>query len=465
MAASISTPNTSVLASGLASGLTYKQRAAARAARVASVLAQLDRLIRLVPLDKTISKSGENKEQKDQRAFSKMVHDLNHLVLALFRDNAERTSPFATPYQRKTFARLLSKFNTTMNELRSLCASLRTRSEDGLTPVHVFVRSHFFPSYDLTNGFESDEVVEERMRVLQNPVPPTIVSRVDEAEFDFRDPKARAEYQASLVLHASRRKVAYASSKDEAGTEAMKSAILYAIERATNILAVNHVERKPHGHKGTRETGAYGPTLPDFGTVSGYCLDLFFAEGCTIASASVELKRVVELIPGFLGQYIDRCHQKIVTLVRAGITKKDPGFENILLVFCKHAGCSHASGFFFNRKPVTSFDRLRDRPQCPNGHGFCQRCRDPTHAGFCVDFDEQRRTAIEQAMRENPGLSIKPCPSCAEPIEKNAGCDHMKCDGPNGCGWHFCWQCLMMFSTSEQFYNGHRQCSGRAGVW
>jgi hypothetical protein len=24
---------------------------------------------------------------------------------------------------------------------------------------------------------------------------------------------------------------------------------------------------------------------------------------------------------------------------------------------------------------------------------------------------------------------------------------------------------LMMFSTSEQFYNGHRQCSGRAGVW
>ena len=33
----------------------------------------------------------------------------------------------------------------------------------------------------------------------------------------------------------------------------------------------------------------------------------------------------------------------------------------------------------------------------------------------------------------------KLCPNCAMPIEKNVGCDHMHCEHPGGCGFHFAW--------------------------
>ncbi len=35
-------------------------------------------------------------------------------------------------------------------------------------------------------------------------------------------------------------------------------------------------------------------------------------------------------------------------------------------------------------------------------------------------------------------LSIKACPECSAPIEKNGGCNHMGCWQ---CGSYFCWQC------------------------
>lgn len=447
--------------SSVHSGTTFKQRMADRAARVTAMLAQLAMLISLFPEIPKPVKGAPATAEKAYAMWQEMC-DLQNVIDYIFPGGREALARASTAFLRKQMNLFISKFNSKMHELSSLSATLRKKPEDGLVPGKTFIRSHLFPRYDRTNGFESDETAAEQIRILQNPRVPTIVSHVDSAAYNLADPEAKTDYTTGFVLRASRRKVAFATPKNKDGIAAMKSALLFAIDNAKRVLPVAPVRRADHGHKGIRDTGAYGPTLPDFSTFNGYCLDLFFIEGCTVASASEEVKRMVDLLPGFLPEFSALCRDKIITLVRAGITKKDPAFANILFVSCKHVGCQHAAGFFFNRIPLTSSERQRESPQCPNGHGFCQRCHELAHQGFCVDFDEQRRLAIEQAMRENPGLDIKPCPSCAEPVEKNGGCDHMNCDK---CKWHFCWQCLMMFSSSEQFYNGHRQCSGRAGVW
>ncbi len=34
---------------------------------------------------------------------------------------------------------------------------------------------------------------------------------------------------------------------------------------------------------------------------------------------------------------------------------------------------------------------------------------------------------------------VKACPRCYVPIQKNGGCNHMRCAY---CGLHYCWDCL-----------------------
>lgn len=69
---------------------------------------------------------------------------------------------------------------------------------------------------------------------------------------------------------------------------------------------------------------------------------------------------------------------------------------------------------------------------------FCFSCgSDPHEPANCDDFAEWNRIfgSSQYWVKKN----AKPCPNCKAPIEKNQGCNHMRC---SMCRHDFCWLCL-----------------------
>jgi hypothetical protein len=70
---------------------------------------------------------------------------------------------------------------------------------------------------------------------------------------------------------------------------------------------------------------------------------------------------------------------------------------------------------------------------CPGvacGLQYCVECASVWHSGPCPPPSETRKWLSK---------FTKLCPNCKTPIEKNAGCDHMFCAPPGGCGHRFNW--------------------------
>ncbi|EGC29260.1 hypothetical protein DICPUDRAFT_84702 [Dictyostelium purpureum] len=82
---------------------------------------------------------------------------------------------------------------------------------------------------------------------------------------------------------------------------------------------------------------------------------------------------------------------------------------------------------------------------CPNGEckfAYCFNCKDVWHADVtCEKYQKLKlQNDIEQKQLEKwVSLHAKKCPNCKVNIEKNRGCNHMKC---TKCSYYFCWQCL-----------------------
>jgi ariadne-1 len=69
---------------------------------------------------------------------------------------------------------------------------------------------------------------------------------------------------------------------------------------------------------------------------------------------------------------------------------------------------------------------------------FCFSCgNEPHQPARCIDFASWR--AIFGSSQYWVKKNAKPCPRCSVPIEKNNGCNHMRC---SQCGHDFCWLCL-----------------------
>jgi len=67
---------------------------------------------------------------------------------------------------------------------------------------------------------------------------------------------------------------------------------------------------------------------------------------------------------------------------------------------------------------------------------FCFLCGEAPHDGLCLNLEQtQTEIGIKLDMPKN-GL-MQNCPGCKTPIEKNGGCNHMRCK----CGLSFCWLC------------------------
>jgi len=75
------------------------------------------------------------------------------------------------------------------------------------------------------------------------------------------------------------------------------------------------------------------------------------------------------------------------------------------------------------------------RVTCPGldcGIQYCALCGNKWHPETnCPPTKKMLQWVVQNTM---------PCPNCHTPIEKNAGCDHMHCAPPGGCGHHFSYR-------------------------
>lgn len=109
--------------------------------------------------------------------------------------------------------------------------------------------------------------------------------------------------------------------------------------------------------------------------------------------------------------------------------------------------------------------RLFRAVECRCGEVFCARCGGTWHAPASCDamrrWGEKCRSESETSNWMM--VNTKPCPKCRTRIEKNQGCNHMRC---THCDHHFCWVCMGPWDDhgpeTGGFYNCNRFPDGEA---
>ncbi|GIX72467.1 ankyrin repeat and IBR domain-containing protein 1 [Caerostris extrusa] len=114
---------------------------------------------------------------------------------------------------------------------------------------------------------------------------------------------------------------------------------------------------------------------------------------------------------------------------------------------------------------------------CGNGHYFCWECLGEAHAPCgCEKWrewhskiaeikpQELKHTYSETEQAENSLWMVtnsKPCPNCKSPIQRNEGCNHMKCIK---CKYEFCWVCLESWKKHSPTTGGYFRCNRHEAV-
>ncbi|GFT96564.1 ankyrin repeat and IBR domain-containing protein 1 [Nephila pilipes] len=114
---------------------------------------------------------------------------------------------------------------------------------------------------------------------------------------------------------------------------------------------------------------------------------------------------------------------------------------------------------------------------CGNGHYFCWECLGEAHAPCgCEKWrewhnkiaeikpQELKNTYSESEEAENSLWMVtnsKPCPNCKCPIQRNEGCNHMKC---TKCKYEFCWVCLESWKKHSPTTGGYFRCNRHEAV-
>jgi len=103
--------------------------------------------------------------------------------------------------------------------------------------------------------------------------------------------------------------------------------------------------------------------------------------------------------------------------------------------FCPRPGCSNAMiGDSTIPMMVCSSELCK--------YAFCFNCRDEWHAdSTCENYQQWKKdnNATNSLFISWANKNTKDCPKCKSKIEKNGGCNHMKCIE---CKHQFCWLCL-----------------------
>lgn len=109
---------------------------------------------------------------------------------------------------------------------------------------------------------------------------------------------------------------------------------------------------------------------------------------------------------------------------------------------------------------------------CGNGHYFCWDCKGEAHEPcscerlqkWMAEINEIRPESLDGTEKETEVAAnclwlvtnSKSCPNCKSPIQKNEGCNHMKC---SKCKYDFCWVCLDQWKRHNSSTGGYFKCN------
>ena len=117
--------------------------------------------------------------------------------------------------------------------------------------------------------------------------------------------------------------------------------------------------------------------------------------------------------------------------------------KNPLKVYCPRVDCQWVHDL--ERVPETKL-----KINCECGYDFCAYCKEPWHEKNCNEANRNLKAYFRKR-------KSKWCPKCWVRIEKNEGCNHMKC---SNCGTDFCWVCGKLGSYHKDCEFVQSSCKG-----
>lgn len=417
------------------------QRAAAVAARSARITQIAQLISNLVDSHSAYSiPAGFSPDKKHQGRLDKIAEHKKAFVaknVALLKSTfdsifkKDETSGVRTEINDiKRFKNVIRSYNRVCNYFNQRSAEFRKLSDADAAKLALFeqiIRDNVFPSYDHTNGLETDADTKAHVDALMHPTPAKIVCKLDETVIDLAD-EDESFPLGYFILKGSRRTTIVATQEEIS----FKGAIEYLISNA--LLVSDHDVRGKHVGK---------RFLADFSKTNGAFFDYYLQfdfEHSKMYSTSVEMMLRMTTTE-LLKWYNIMCKRRIIQMILA----RDKSVEyHDKLVFCQTPECIHADGFMYNMEP----NMHRSHASCPAGHAFCIICNRAEHSSLCAELDDD-----SHAVALLPGHKL--CPTCKTAIFKNGGCNHMQC---GTCNQNFCWLCSRRFTASEQ-YVAHDGCS------
>ncbi|KAL3204796.1 hypothetical protein MRX96_041179 [Rhipicephalus microplus] len=154
--------------------------------------------------------------------------------------------------------------------------------------------------------------------------------------------------------------------------------------------------------------------------------------------------------------------------------ESNPNFK-----WCPWAGCGRAVHLPESVDPPplrlpksTPREPMSHSVDCGNRHYFCWECLGTAHAPCCCEKWEEWQKKVAEAKPEELKSACsrteeaanclwmvtnsKPCPCCKSPIQKNEGCNHIKC---YKCKHDFCWVCLEPWKRHSSATGGYFRCN------
>ncbi|XP_044747423.1 ankyrin repeat and IBR domain-containing protein 1-like [Coccinella septempunctata] len=151
--------------------------------------------------------------------------------------------------------------------------------------------------------------------------------------------------------------------------------------------------------------------------------------------------------------------------------------SNKSIKWCPIPGCGRAVRLpeaeqmsrrsFSKTIPITSH-----AVDCGNSHFFCWECLGEAHAPCgCSQWQDWMMKTKEVKPEELKAscsgsedaanflwlvTNSKPCPNCKSPIQKNEGCNHIKC---SKCKFDFCWVCQESWKRHSSATGGYFRCN------